>query len=184
MPDFPKPAQSLLGYLRVKNPLLDISLCGTGSNSKSTSKVSPWDPPTTIAEWEDFEYDALLLMYGGKFIEVLKQSFELHHFTIPKVPFCQIHDENSLDSLLIKWNQSVTCTALSVAQQRLKSSLGDKIFMCRGGQAKWPNETEAKCRPDWAAVKSSTIDRESEDQAKNLLPGDTKLSREWSSSEI
>ncbi len=41
-----------------------------------------------------------------------------------------------------------------------------------------------KCGPNWGAVKNSTIDVKSKGKAKNILPGDTKLSSKWSSSTI
>ena len=175
MPGPPKSTQLLLDYLTTRNPLLNISASGTGNNTKPSS---PWNAPTIVIEWDDFEHDALQSIHGGKLNGVLGQSFALDHFSIPRIPFCQIHDENSLDSLLIKWTQSVTCSALSAAHQCLKDDSAERIYMCRGGQAKSPGN--AKCRPDWAAVKNSTIDRQSEDRARNLLPGDTRLSTKWS----
>ncbi|KAL6715420.1 hypothetical protein ACLMJK_006381 [Lecanora helva] len=175
--------QVLLNYLTKGNPRLNITACSKGRNTKST-KAYPWDQPTFIVKWREFEYEALLSIYGGKLRDVLGQSFELENFHVPRVPFCQIHDENSLDSLIIKWNQSMTSKALTAAQRHLKVHHSETVYFCKGGQAQWPREAEIKKRPDWAAVKGFTLARESAQEVRNVLPGDTKLSKKWSSDRI
>ena len=124
------------------------------------------------------------------------ERFPLDNVTVSEIPFCQIHDEDSFESLLIKWTQTKTLSALSAAQDRLGIDHAQRIYMCKGGQAKWADsEVKPKrivrnrrkgdkyCRPDWAAVKGSTQDGAST-KAKNLLPGETKLGSKWSSSMI
>ncbi|KAL9128408.1 MAG: hypothetical protein Q9217_002899 [Psora testacea] len=171
----------LVSSLLAKNPQLNASASRPGQNTKSGSKANPWDQPKKIVRWQDFEYDALQSIYSGKLRQILDHTFDLDDITIPEIPFCQIHDEDSLESLIIKWNQSITSTALSAAQGYLGTRHTEKIYMCKGGQANWPGETRARRRPDWAAVKYSTIDGKSKNRAKNILPGDTKLSSKWSS---
>lgn len=55
---------------------------------------------------------------------------------LPHLPFCEIHDEDSLEALLIKWNQSVVSDALDVTQKLSGADQAQaKICMVRGGQA-------------------------------------------------
>lgn len=176
-------AQTLLQYLRRKDPHLNSSKCKSGKNT--TSRKTIWDKPREIKRWNDFEYDALKSIYGGTLHELLDCQFALEEFTIPQQPFCQIHDENSLDSVVIKWNQSVISTALSAAQNHPNGQLPhEEIYMYRGGQAQYPG-AESRLRPDWAGVKPATVPlSEPDTKAKNVLPGDTKPSRKWSSAQI
>jgi len=177
--------QPLLAYLSVRNTHLDARASPRSQNTKSISRVNRWDQPKNVVKWHDFEYDALQSIYDGSLSEILGQPFELETFNIPQVPFCQIHDEDSLETLISKWNQSMISSALSAAQDdHLQIQVTEKIYMCKGGQASWPSETSVKRRPDWGAVKHSTIDVKSKGKAKNILPGDTKLSSKWSSSTI
>ena len=179
----PSSTQSLLNYLRSRDPHLDATPCRPGKNT--ASKNNPWDLPQRIEVWKDFEYDALQSIYGGVLRQVLERQFALETFAIPEFPFCHIHDEDSLESLLVKWNQSVMSNALSTAQGCLEGRLIDgEIYMCEGGQAQWPSESFKRRRPDWAGVKPAMLLEEAQSKAKNLLPGDTKLSKKWSSAAI
>ena len=177
----PASTQPLLAHLRARNPQLVTSTAGSRQNTRSGSIRNPWDHPRRIVKWRDFEYDTLQSIYGGTLREVLEKSFDLDDVFIPRIPLCQIYDEDSLQTLLIRWNLSVTTSALSAAQGHLKIRRTEKIYMCKGGQAKWPGESNKRRRPDWAAVKDPRLDDDSEDKPRNLLPGDTKPSRKWSS---
>lgn len=133
----------------------------------------------------EFEYDTLKSIYRGALHEVLECHFTLDKFTVPELPFCQIHDEDSLVSLIVKWNQSVVSNALSAAQSHLDGRLPHKvIYMSKGGQAQYPGN-HSGLRPDWAGVKPSIAAiNTSSTKAQNVLPGETKLSRKWSSTKI
>ena len=171
--------QSLLDYLRTPNPAVSGEACPSGRNSMS-SKAS-YEIPRKLRKWEDFEYDTLRTIYGGQLRKVLEQEFSLQDFSeIPDFPFCKYFDENSLESLLIKWNHSTVSEALAKAQAVLGQTQ-DHIYMVRGGQAESPYP-ERKWKPDWGSVrmpKSGTLEKR-----KNLLPGDTKVSTKWSSAMI
>ena len=179
----PCSAQTLLGYLSRPNPHLTSSSCAPGTVTGSNKKqANPWDVPKDIVRWEDFDFNALESIYGGALHDLLERSLALEDFTIPAIPFCQICDENSLDSLIVKWNQSVVSSALSASQSHLETRLKTgKIYMVKGGQALWPSDDKHQLRPDWAAIKACDgIDRIAPD-ASNILPGETKLGRKWSS---
>ena len=177
--------QSLLEYLGAKNPSIIRDACPSGGNTKSKKRT--YLRPTQIGKWEDFDYHSLRSMYGGALGRALGLEVSCQEFsTIPQLPFCGIADEDSLEALLVKWNQSVVPEALSKGQECLyKHQSRKKIYMAKGGQACFRDS--GKFYPDWAGIQASTgkIDGESdESKPKNLLPGDTKLSKKWSSQNI
>ena len=175
----PASEQSLLEYLRTKNPKLDASATRPGQNT--SSKVNRFDEPKRIAEWNDFEYDVLQSIYGGSLHRILEHSFELDVPTVPKFPFRRVRDEDSFESLVVIWNQSVVSNALSAAQGHLRIHKAQKIYMGKGGLSTWPGEANVRRRPDWAAVNDASRDARSKSESRNLLPGETKLSKKWSS---
>lgn len=71
--------------------------------------------------------------------------------------------------------------ALPIAQSHLNTSINDgRIHMIRGGQAQYPGG-DSGFRPDWAGVKRPATSTE---KSENVLPGDTKPSKVWSSAVI
>ena len=180
MPDSPS---TLRDYLRNEDPLLDISRCRGGKNT--TCGKTPWDRPWKIERWIDFEDDALDSVYGGALHNVLKQRFDLNHPDVPQKPFCQITNEDSFTSLLVKWNQSIVSSTLATAHESIKSHFPhERIYMFRGSQAQSPG-ANSRLRPDWAGVKVSMEPSVGLDvKPENLLPGDTKLSGKWSSADM
>ena len=171
---------SLLEYLRSENPVLNGNMCqGKGNTS---SKTWSWITPRAIEVWEDFNLDSLDKIYDGQLKEVLECHFPLRDFSaIPEYPFCEIHDESSLDVLIAKWNQSMITDALSSAQIFLAHRLNHgRIYMVRGGQTD-DLAPAKKLRPDWGGVKWY---RGNTRKPRNVLPGDTKLSYKWSSADI
>jgi hypothetical protein len=173
--------QSLLDHLGSRNPMLDVSRCRPGRNT--TSRRTPWTNPGLIEEWNDFECDALNKIYGGVLRETLDHQLATERVTVPHLPFCEIHDEKSFESIVVLWNQTVVSKALEATYDRLKDRLPlDKVYMCLGGQAQLPCTGR---RPDWAGVKRSTVSTDvPEAKSRNILPGDTKVSSKWSSTDI
>lgn len=169
--------KSLLEYLRSENPVINGEMCRPGSNTSSKGDI--WETPREIKVWEDFEFSSLKSMYGGQLQEVLARHFDFQDFSaIPQFPFREIHDENSLECLIVKWNHSMISDALSTAQSYLDDRLTHgRIHMVRGGQADYP-ASNSKLRPDWGGVQRPTTHIS---KPKNVLPGDTKLSNKWSS---
>ena len=173
--------QSLLEYLQQKNPIINNARCRTGKNTKTT--LASWVTPRHFELWEDFELNSLKSMYGGALQSILQEKYELQdHSAIPEFPFCEIHDENSLETLIIKWNYSVVSGALAAGQQRLQRYRDwEQIYMVRGGQANYPG-SDSKHRTDWAGIHRSHSPRWA--RPTNILPGDTKLSCKWTSEPI
>lgn len=171
------PTQSLLEFLRRDNPLLTEGIPPKGVNSKS--KSHNWVRPHFIERWNDFEYESLQAIDDGRLDAALRQRQNFpNHSLLPPYPFLQIHDEDSLESLLIGWNYRVVSDALTAAQNYLKNF--PVIYMARGGQADNPGSLRIY-RPDWAGVQETT---NSTGRPSNILPGDTKVSKKWHSGKI
>ena len=171
----------LLQYLKRENPVVYYHSSSAGSNTKTTK--SNRKIPRYIRPWEDFEYESLKSIYGGALWSILDRPCRLPDYSVmPQFPFREIHDENSLESLLIKWTHSTVSDALDDAQKN-HQAFGDreKVYMVRGGQAEIPGAA-SKSRPDWAGVWRSHTTKKG--KPVNILPGDTKISMKWKSASI
>lgn len=180
-------------YLRRPNPVVNSAYSWTGTNTKS--RTSTHTKPKEIVEWKDFNYNSLQAMYG----DTLK--LKIHLQNLPNLsrhlPFhlSEIQDEDSLEALLIRWNNTIVSYALSVAQ-RSDGLIGadtagyreGEIFMARGGHAFIPGTkpSEKALHPDWAGIIPSNKHQEGTKENRkshmNVLPGDSKLSTKWKSS--
>lgn len=177
-------------YLRIPNPTVNLDNSWTGTNTKSGPSMTP----SEIKEWKDFTYSTLQAIYG-ELLKLEMRSQDLPNFSL-HLPFhlSKIQDEDSLEALLIRWNNAVVSCALSVAQRsdgviraEIAGHRAGEIFMARGGHAFIPGRKAQKgSRPDWAGIIPSegyqdrTIDNRK--SCINVLPGDSKLSTKWSSS--
>ena len=171
---------SILEYLRSDSPVVShVHHPHDDAKQRRNTTSVYYTKPRCILEWEDFEFDSLQAIYNGRLRKVLDQETSnfIDRSAIPHLPFCEIHDEDSLEALLIKWNQSVVSDALDVTQTLSGADQGQaKIYMVRGGQA----NKIARYQPDWAGVlRASTQQR-----ASSILPGDTKVGWKWSSRDI
>ena len=182
---------TLHDYLRRPNPAVKRDNSWTGTNTRSGSSTNT--KPSKIVEWKDFNYNSLQALYG----RILKR--EVHSQDLPDfslhLPFHlrEIQDEDSLEALLIRWNNAVVSCALSVAQRSnglistdTAGHRAGEIFMARGGHAFIQGtRTQKELRPDWAGIiPSNGYHRRSNERRKsylNVLPGDSKLSTKWSS---
>ena len=180
--------QTLLKYLRTPDPTVNGDRCPKGGNTTQ----STYDTPREVLEWEEFGYETLTRIYGGRLCDILNQTFDLVDFTnIPDFPFCRYYDEDSFQSLLVKWNLSVVTEALAKSQPLLLRAR-DHVYMVKGGQAPSPKaKAEEKkkrgWKPDWGCTvgdSGPTIAPGDEDSEPSLLPGDSKVSKKWSSSLI
>ena len=181
--------QTLRNYLRTPDPTVNGDRCPKGGNTTQ----STYDTPREILEWNEFEYDTLNSIYGGRLCDILNETFDLVDFTnIPDFPFCRYYDEDSFQGLLVKWNWSVVSEALSKSQPLLLQA-HDHVYMVKGGQAPSPKakagekRKERGWKPDWGCVAGDsgpTISPGDEESQPSLLPGDSKVSKKWSSSLI
>ena len=140
-----------------------------------------------IQAWRDFEFETLIEMYGGTFRRMLESRHDLKdHSVIAAKPHRQIYDEASLQSLLEKSNGQVVSDALAAAQKEGPSNLAQNpIYLAKGGQARSPevavSKRGKKLEPDWAGKKEPAG---CVGLPPNILPGDTKLSSKWHSSNM
>ena len=181
--------QTLLNYLRTPDPTVNGDRCPKGGNTTQ----STYDTPREILEWEEFEYETLTRIYGGRLCNILNRTFDLVDFTnIPDFPFCRYYDEDSFQSLLVKWNWSVVSEALAKSQPLLLQS-HDHVYMVKGGQAPSPKakaekkEKKRGFKPDWGCAIGESRPMMApghEESEPSLLPGDSKVSKKWSSSLI
>ncbi len=178
--------KSVLDYLRLDNPVVsavhyhkDDYPQESRVKSANTSNIR-YLRPKYIKQWDDFDFRSLEAIYGGQLREALaRESIDFtDHSAIPRLPFREIHDGNSLEALLIKWNQSVVSDALKMTQSRMGAGQShDQIYMVRGGQA----NRLLQFAPDWAGVPRSDS---SPCRPHSILPGDTKVGWKWSSHKI
>ena len=180
--------QTLSDYLRSKNPNVQTKSCSRGSNT--SSKRLAYLTPVLIEKWEDFGYDSLQKIYGGELRRVLKREYSCRDYSdIPEKPCCEIADENCLEMLLAMWNWRVVSEGLLKAQECLHAHQNSNIiYMAKGGQSRFLVAGVAgKFRPDWAGILSdpeNDISRKETIKPPNILPGDSKLGKKWSSDKI
>ena len=177
--------QTLSDYLRSKNPDVHTKNSPRGSNTSSKSLL--YLTPGSIVEWEEFGYDSLQEIYGGALHRVLKREYSCRDYSdIPRKPYCEIADENCLEMLLAMWNWRIVSESLSKAQECLyERQDSNVIYMAKGGRSRF--SVAGKLRPDWAGILSDPEDSISQEEAikpPNILPGDSKLGKKWSSSKI
>ena len=177
--------QTLSDYLRIKNP--DVHTKGSPRGSNTPSKHQTYLTPGLIVKWEDFAYDSLQKIYGGALHRVLKREYSFRDYSdIPRKPYCEIADENCLEMLLAMWNWRVVSESLSKAQECLYGRQDSHIiYMAKGGRSRF--SVAGKLRPDWAGILADPEDSISQEETikpPNILPGDSKLGKKWSSSRI
>ena len=177
--------QTLVDYLRSKNP--DVHTKSSSRGSNTSSKHLNYLTPGSIVKWEDFGYDSLQKIYGGALHRVLKREYSCRDYSdIPRKPYCEIADENCLEMLLAMWNWRVVSESLAKAQECLYGSQDSNvIYMAKGGRRRF--SVAGKLRRDWAGILSNPEDSISQEEPikpPNILPGDSKLGKKWSSSKI
>ena len=180
--------QTLSDYLQSKNPDVQTKNWSRGSNT--SSKRLTYLTPGLIEKWEDFGYDSLQQIYDGALHRVLRSEYSCRDYSdIPEKPYCEIADENCLEMLLAMWNWRVVSEGLSKAQECLYAhQKSNVIYMAKGGRSRFLVAGKAgKFRPDWAGIQTNpedNISREETMKPPNILPGDSKLGKKWSSNKI
>lgn len=189
-------ASTLLHYLKRPNPEVDStwSLTDRRSGAKSKVKASPHDALQLreAFKWEGMEWEVLKPILDGILELPVSSMPNFEDFLIYPSHLKEVSDENSLDTLLTRWNYPVVAAALSKAQSHddFRDKLGTsehlhEISIARGGQAWLPNENMLK--PDWAGILLSCHDNKGPNEVSNprpylnVLPGDTKLSTKFKS---
>ena len=145
---------SLRKYLNRPNLKFCSKHSWEGNNTRSTN--GGWEEPDRFRKWEEFEYDFVTGLFNDE-LEAEVKDHDLPKF-IDGLSFHlkEIHDEDSLETLLARWTNAVVSTTLTVAQRGDTSidsdtcTDSDQIFMARGGEGWIPNTnmTQKSFRPD------------------------------------
>ena len=182
---------NLRDYLLFPSPHLSHS-DSYNDRARGNSRVRGEEPLET-REWHGFPFDGMdrqTIDLVESMLDKRRSPSELIDYSdIDAVPFCRIFDEDSLEALLIRWNNAVVSRALKVAQpDRSPQWPFRTIYMARGGQAKLALVRHAEDTvktvgkyPDWAGIQRTGRDRIGTGQYQNILPGDTKLGVKWTS---
>lgn len=173
----PDAEYNLLHHLSTKQPKLQAT---PRSKSRTNTKHQGWRRPSRIKKWEDFDCASLMKCCGGIFCEMLKHTIEPMKFPHLEDTI-RFSDEDALEKHYVsQWTHPIVATALSHAQ-RQASGRGLRppfVAMVAGGNA----QSISGHRPDWARTRATVPD--DPNQPVNILPGDTKVSYKWKSTEI
>ena len=171
--------RSLIDYLTHKNPEPELrerrSADGTKVKSRTYTTHDQYPTPSRIRKWHEFDFGTVLSLFNNEIDHTLNKEYaDLHDVSyVPKAAL-EISNEHSLESLLCKTTHSVVLEALEKTSVDI---LSQRVLMVPGGRGGSRVLNSRKLGPDWAG--------KSEDQEdNNILPGDTKLSRNWQSKEI
>ncbi|KAL9615676.1 MAG: hypothetical protein Q9160_009341, partial [Pyrenula sp. 1 TL-2023] len=144
-------------------------------NSKSRSKsatTGDYANPSKLLVWKEFDWPTIQRIFAPRMLEELNTQYDdLRDFSYQHPSACRIKNEELLGDLLAKTIHRVVQEALDKSSQRL---LQKHIWMERGSAATVMYKPE--CIPDWAS--HSSVDD------INILPGDTKFSRNWESKDL
>lgn len=176
MPD----SRRLVDYLIGENPQVQIkprnSSTGNGKRTKSCTTNPKYPTPSKLQRWDEFDFPTLSSLFNEEVHRKLQTTYnDLHDFSyVPKASL-EISNEHSLEALLIKSIHSVVLEALEITSDDL---LSERVLMAPGGRGALAKVLHAdELGPDWAGTSSTQEDN-------NILPGDTKLSRNWKSDDI
>ena len=175
---------TLSDFLRKSNPRISNVRCSPGNNT--TSKKSTWEQPRYIEQWEDFDCKAMQRIYDGILQELLADQYDFENIEHPRRRIDRmISDERSLEgAVLLHWNYKIVKEALRQSQSRLFGRPDRKeVFLVIGSQALLSG-FNGDLKPDWAGIQGEPADSQDESIPLNILPGETKLSKKWSSINI
>ncbi|KAL9063341.1 MAG: hypothetical protein Q9157_008290 [Trypethelium eluteriae] len=169
-----------MDYLTKANPNLEVHpiydktyqgkpFPSDGLKSGGSTRNDKYPKTETWSVWEEFNLENVRKLFDERLSATLQRDFDLQDFSQIHPYFYRISDEDSFQSFVIKYNQSVVLEALDKTAHEL---LRQEVVMVRGGQAKvlfYP-----KWNPDWGGRSHSR-------GTTNILPGETKSSRVFNS---
>ncbi len=171
-------AYSLLHHLFTSKPKLQAT---PHTNNRTNSKNQQWRVPSQIAKWEDFDFASLMKCCDGLFGEMLQHTIEPMKFPHLEERLITFADEPALEKHFVsQWTHPIITTALLSAQQQSHDRGIREPFveMVAGGNVK----RFSGSKPDWAGTRRMA--QGTANQTVNTLPGDTKVSYKWKSTEI
>ncbi|KKZ60064.1 hypothetical protein EMCG_05187 [[Emmonsia] crescens] len=168
---------TLLKVLSKPNPEIVSKVPEGGglSNNLGWFDVSGFEP------WTEFNYDTLMLCYGE-----LLQAPLLDNFPKTSPPLTALQkeffDEDGLRHILSRTVMAKVTVALKRAWDYYFDGESDPVEILPGRSATGGDANDCRLYPDWAGVRR-TVTQSNSDRYRNLVPGETKTSRKWKSSE-
>lgn len=179
----PNAEYSLLHHLSTRKPKLQAT---PRSKSRTNTTNQTWRMPSKITKWEDFDRASLMKCCGGLFCEMLKHPIEPMKFPHLEKDIIRFADEAALEKHYVsQWTHPIVTTALFHSQSQCKDYQLRPPFvdMVAGGNARSVSAHRVSAHyPDWAGIRTMLPDNPN--QTVNILPGDTKVSYKWKSTEI
>jgi hypothetical protein len=163
---------TLLHYLTQANPEVETRW---RSLSQSETKGDDYPDLRKLALWEDFQLETIVKMFDHKLSNLLMERYD----NLPNMPklrpsSLELYLEACVQDVVTMFNQEIVLEALDKTTPR-RDFLGQEVWMLRGSKTrvKW----KTKLAPDWAG--RSQLEFEN-----NILPGDTKMSKNFDSDSI
>lgn len=167
--------ETLLDYLKRPNPEI-IHLERNGKkHSKSQTKTPQYVSPTLIKRWQGVETQISEDLRSAA-LGACKERTEINIDTDER----RIRGEEGFGDIVFKWNKDIVTRALEECGTSMNRDM--VIKMIRGYAAENCPGSGRSLYPDWAAVKSKTGMKELD--WTSIMPGDSKYSKNWRSSEI
>ena len=106
----------------VEAPSLSPEEMGKKKNENPSTRNSAWETPKATRKWANFNLEAFNFLYRESPLQqILGLTKDFNDYgTIPEYPFCEIWDEDCLEALVIKSNQTIVNDALDFAQTHKK----------------------------------------------------------------
>lgn len=148
----------------------------TRPTPKSYTSHDRYPTPGKIQKWSEFNFRTISACFNRRINDFLEQQIDdLHNFSYVPATSLKIYHERSLEALLLKTTHSTVQEALEKTSQELLSQTVRMVPGGRGCPAKVLYAPELA--PDWAGMSDVQ-------GSNNILPGDTKLSRNWESKDM
>ena len=169
--------QSLRSYLQAPNPTLHGHSCPRKATRSSSNS---YEYPDAVFPWDEFNSHTLDNFSQGDLGKALNLTFDLAELpNLNEAEDCVFSDEDSLEHILKEWNYKIVQEALRETQHHFQKPEGAPIIWARGGRTQPVDPQNTRLKPDWAGIWRPTLPEEQ--KGKNLLPGDSKLSKNWRS---
>ncbi|KAF2442149.1 hypothetical protein P171DRAFT_433707 [Karstenula rhodostoma CBS 690.94] len=167
--------ETLLDYLRRENPT--VAHIDIPNRSKSTTRCRTYSRPKWIARWEDFNTETIHGMYA----DILRHVETRDRIRLREIDL-RVRNETGFEKVVDKWNEKIVFKALEETSECMGRD--DLIYIVPGVKAQYVQGATKKYRPDWAAIAMNSQGETGDILPKNLLPGDTKYSKDWTSASV
>lgn len=169
--DSTRRAKSMLEFLTAQNCIVFAE----EPKSKTNSRNPNYHSPKQINVWQEFNFEVLEGLYGGKLMEELQYEGR----TLPDYPASSPQariDRNEEDTKLIynQWSHFILDACLFNA---VKDTLHPSLWKPGSGDSNWakPMKNSPKWAPDAGATVACGTDK------KERFPKDYKVAKKWKS---